>query len=159
MPQVPLSHSLIDSPLGQLRLSHRRGKLYGVDFLTDTEVGQQEMAAPGSIGRDFMTYFSDPCHYFTTPVEVLGSAFQQRLWQALRQIPPGETRTYGELAQRLGSSPRAVGNACRANPCPIIIPCHRVVAKQGLGGYAGATAGPRLQIKRWLLRHEGVNID
>jgi methylated-DNA-[protein]-cysteine S-methyltransferase len=73
----------------------------------------------------------------------------------LRSIPPGRTRTYGELASKLGTSARAVGGACRANPCPVVVPCHRVVAANGLGGFAGDTSGRKLEVKRWLLRHEG----
>jgi len=101
-------------------------------------------------------------HYFAdghTPIPTLrplyGTHFQQRVWQALQRIPPGETRTYGELAKELGSCARAVAGACRANPLAILIPCHRVVAASGLGGYMGATSGPELEIKRWLLHHEG----
>jgi methylated-DNA-[protein]-cysteine S-methyltransferase len=85
-----------------------------------------------------------------------GTPFQCRVWQALRDIPPGTTRTYGELARDLGTSPRAIGGACRANPCLIAVPCHRVVARDGLGGFAGERGGKRLAVKRWLLRHEGA---
>lgn len=84
-----------------------------------------------------------------------GTPFQRRVWQALQQIPPGETRSYGELAKQLGSSARAVAGACRANPVPILIPCHRVVSASGSGGYMGQLDGPALEIKRWLLHHEG----
>jgi len=84
-----------------------------------------------------------------------GTAFQRRVWERLQQIPPSEVMTYGQLAQELASSPRAVAGACRANPVPILIPCHRVVAASGLGGYMGQTAGRELAIKRWLLQHEG----
>ncbi len=87
-----------------------------------------------------------------------GTPFQRRVWQALRRIPAGEVRSYGQLAADLGSSPRAVGGACRANPIPLLIPCHRVVARQGLGGFAGRTTGFTLDIKRWLLDHEGVKL-
>ncbi|MGK0673659.1 MAG: methylated-DNA--[protein]-cysteine S-methyltransferase [Halothiobacillaceae bacterium] len=83
-----------------------------------------------------------------------GTPFQQRVWRALAEIPLGQTRTYGELATRLGTSPRAVGGALRANPIPIIIPCHRILAAQGLGGYAGASEEGRRR-KAWLLAHEG----
>jgi methylated-DNA-[protein]-cysteine S-methyltransferase len=69
-------------------------------------------------------------------------------------IPPGRTRSYGDIAAELGSSARAVGNACRANPIPLFIPCHRVVAKHGLGGFGGQTRGRLPEIKAWLLRHE-----
>ena len=79
-----------------------------------------------------------------------------RVWQALQKIPYGEVKTYGQLAKELKSSARAVGNACRANPIPIVIPCHRIVAVSGIGGYAGKTDGPVLERKRWLLAHEGI---
>ncbi|MFZ5579344.1 MAG: methylated-DNA--[protein]-cysteine S-methyltransferase [Pseudomonadota bacterium] len=77
------------------------------------------------------------------------------VWDSLRDIPPAQTCTYGELAGRLRSSPRAVGGALRANPIPILIPCHRVVGARGLGGYAGASAEGQAR-KRWLLAHEGA---
>ncbi len=83
-----------------------------------------------------------------------GTVFQRRVWQVLLNIPPGQTRTYGELARELGSSPRAVGGACRRNPIPLLIPCHRVVAANGDGGFAGHTSGRWMDIKRWLLEHE-----
>ena len=72
----------------------------------------------------------------------------------MQKIPYGKTKSYGELAQELKTSARAIGNACRHNPLPIIIPCHRIVAKNNLGGYNGATEGKMLNIKEWLLQHE-----
>jgi methylated-DNA-[protein]-cysteine S-methyltransferase len=101
-------------------------------------------------------YFDDPAFPFDLPLLPQGTAFQQRVRSALRQIPVGQVLTYGELAQQLGSGPRAVGGACRRNPLPILAPCHRVVAANGKGGYAGATSGPWLAIKARLLQHEGV---
>lgn len=84
-----------------------------------------------------------------------GTAFQQRVWQAIAAIPLGKTATYGQLAKQIGSGPRAVANACGANNLPLIIPCHRVVAKNGIGGFMqGKENG--LLIKRWLLAHEGA---
>lgn len=79
----------------------------------------------------------------------------RRVWTALSEIPPGHIETYGSLARRLGSGPRAVAAACRANVFAIVVPCHRVVSASGLGGYCGQTDGHLLEIKRWLLRHEG----
>ena len=76
------------------------------------------------------------------------------VWRAMLQIPSGQTRTYGEVAQSIKSAPRAIGGACGANPVPIIIPCHRVVSKTGMGGFMGATEGDPLKIKAWLLAHE-----
>ncbi len=89
-------------------------------------------------------------------VQLNVSAFQKKVLKQLLLIPYGETRTYGEIAKILKTSPRAVGNACRNNPLPIIIPCHRVVAANGIGGYAGATEGSLLDIKVRLLQLEGV---
>ena len=82
--------------------------------------------------------------------------FQEKVLHQLRLIPYGETRTYGEIARTLKTSPRAVGNACRNNPVSIIIPCHRVVAAHGIGGYSGETEGELLTIKRRLLQLEGA---
>jgi methylated-DNA-[protein]-cysteine S-methyltransferase len=89
------------------------------------------------------------------PVKVSGTPYQQKVWAALRTIPSGAVVTYGELAQQLNSAPRAIGGACRANPVPLIVPCHRVVAAKGLGGFAGDQEGGWTAIKRWLLKHEG----
>ena len=82
--------------------------------------------------------------------------FQHKVLTELQKIPYGETRTYGDIAKKLKTSARAVGNACRNNPLPIVIPCHRVVAANGIGGYDGATEGEVLDIKVALLRLEGV---
>lgn len=83
-----------------------------------------------------------------------GTVFQKRVWRALLQIPCGTTLTYSDLAKKLKSHPRAIGQACRTNPLPLIIPCHRVVAKNSLGGYSGATSGKKLAFKRQLLERE-----
>lgn len=84
-----------------------------------------------------------------------GTAFQQRVWQAIAAVPLGQVATYGQIASQIGSGPRAVANACGANHIPLIIPCHRVVAQNGLGGFMqGKEYG--LSFKRWLLAHEGV---
>jgi methylated-DNA-[protein]-cysteine S-methyltransferase len=92
------------------------------------------------------------------PLKLAGTPFQQKVWTALRQIPPGITRTYGELARQLGTAPRAIGSACRSNPILLFVPCHRVVAATGAGGFAGETAGRWMEIKRWLLAREGVHL-
>jgi len=83
-----------------------------------------------------------------------GTVFQKKVWQYLQCIPLGETRTYSDVADALNSSPRAIANACRANPFVITVPCHRVVSKTGLGGYNGQTTGENMKIKQWLLAHE-----
>ena len=103
-----------------------------------------------------MSYFALPSYKCDLP-PLTGTKFQLRVWRAIYAIPAGETRTYGQLAALLGSGPRAVANACGANPLPIIIPCHRVVAKFGIGGFMqGKHNG--LLVKRWLLQHEGIEL-
>ena len=99
-------------------------------------------------------YVADPEYTFKLPLKQLGTAFQRRVWEQIAAIPLGRTRTYGDLARRLGSAPRAVGQACGNNYFPLLIPCHRVVAAKGLGGFAHASGGYQLEVKRRLLAHE-----
>ena len=108
--------------------------------------------------QQLIDYFSSAVSLKTIPVVLAGTGFQKSVWRELRKIPLGETRTYGEIAKKLNSSPRAVGNACRKNPVPIIVPCHRVVSAKGIGGFAGKIKGREINIKRWLLNHEGVQL-
>jgi methylated-DNA-[protein]-cysteine S-methyltransferase len=106
--------------------------------------------------REILAYCRQPNFRFSVATEPVGTAFQRRVWQVIAAIPAGCTRTYSEIAAELGSSPRAVGGACRANPYPLLVPCHRVVAVNGLGGFAGDTKGRLLAFKRRLLTHEAV---
>lgn len=98
-------------------------------------------------------WFDQRCTTFDLPLAPRGTAFQQTVWAALRSIPFGEVRTYGAVAQTIGrpTASRAIGQANGRNPIALIIPCHRVVSAQGLGGYTGG-----LDIKRALLEHEGT---
>ena len=105
--------------------------------------------------RQIERYLDDPQFRFELPFEFDGSAFRQRVWRAICEIPLGRLLTYGDVARRLGSAPRAVGGACGANRIPLVIPCHRVVAAAGIGGFAHHDGGFHLQVKRWLLAHEG----
>ncbi|GAB3398759.1 methylated-DNA--[protein]-cysteine S-methyltransferase [Massilia agilis] len=106
-----------------------------------------------------LRYFDDPDFVFSLPLLDKGSAFQRRVWDAISAIPRGVVRTYGQLAKEIGSAPRAVGQACGANWYPLIIPCHRVTAAGGLGGFSNHDDenGFHLSVKRWLLKHEGVS--
>jgi len=99
-------------------------------------------------------YLANPDVRFDLPLLVEGTDFQRKLWDALCEIPRGKTLTYGELAKRLGAEARAVGQACGDNRLPIVIPCHRVVAANGIGGFAHSTSGYLIEAKRWLLMHE-----
>ncbi|MGD8567167.1 MAG: methylated-DNA--[protein]-cysteine S-methyltransferase [Gammaproteobacteria bacterium] len=101
-------------------------------------------------------YFADPAFAFDLALDLKGTDYQRRVWQTLQTCAAGTVWSYGALAKRINSAPRAVGGACRRNPVPIVVPCHRVVAAQGLGGYAGHTAGSYMAIKQWLLQHESA---
>ncbi len=149
---------ITDSPIGSLGVSISNNQVHGVEFLYEHRL-PVEPSDPFAceVQRQLQRYFQGRSSGFSLPLDMVGTDFQQRVWRALVRIKPGSVRTYGEIAHELNSSPRAVGNACRSNPVPLIIPCHRVVAAAGIGGFAGATAGRRLEIKRWLLAHEGVS--
>lgn len=104
--------------------------------------------------RHLERYREDPDARFDLPLLIEGTDFQRRLWDALCTSPRGRTFTYGELARKLEGEARAVGQACGDNKLPIVIPCHRVVAADGIGGFAHSTGGYLLEAKRWLLMHE-----
>ncbi len=109
--------------------------------------------------RQIERYLADPSRGFDLPLAEKGTAFQRRVWRAICEVPCGEVVSYGDLARDLRTAPRAVGQACGANWFPLVIPCHRIVASAGLGGFAGSAAGDgeaefHLGIKRWLLEHE-----
>ena len=99
-------------------------------------------------------YIADPGYCFKLPLKHVGTGFQRRVWDMIAAVPRGETMTYGEMARRLRSGPRAVGQACGSNHFPLVIPCHRVVAATGLGGFAHHSSGYLIAVKRWLLQHE-----
>ena len=112
--------------------------------------------ASEQLAREVERYLDDPHYRFEVPLVPGGTAFQQRVWQALSAIPPGQSRTYGEVARMVRSAARAVGQACGANRIALVIPCHRVVGALGsLGGFMNAETGDPISIKRWLLKHEG----
>ena len=96
-------------------------------------------------------YFDDPAQGFDLPLKIEASDFQQRVCDAMLAIPLGETRTYGELSKDLGVPAQAIGQGCGGNPIPVIIPCHRVLGANGLGGFSGLGG---VETKVWLLKHE-----
>lgn len=103
-----------------------------------------------------MAYFDNAKYQFDIPIRLAGSKHQLDVWQAMREINAGQTRTYGEIANGVGSNARAVGTACGRNPIPIVVPCHRIIAANGLGGFMGGKREAPMAIKHWLLTHEGV---
>ncbi len=112
---------------------------------------------PEAWQRKLDDYFAGRLKNFNQPVSEQGTAYQRKVWQAIAEIPAGEVMTYQDIARKIGSHPRAVGGACGKNPLALVVPCHRVVAKHGLGGFSSGE-GEALNIKRWLLKHEGVEI-
>ena len=151
--------AVIAAPFGcKIGIRMKGAVLTALDFLpVDRTEKSPEDAASARVVDELQAYFHNPHSPFAVSLILQGTAFQQRVWTALRTILPGRVLTYGELAQQLGTAARPVGGACRNNPIPILVPCHRVVGQQGLGGYAGEVTGNPLGIKRWLLQHEGVD--
>ena len=143
----------LSSPVGTLFLEERGGSLVRLDW-----TGPPGAAATPLLREavdQINAYFEGRLRNFDLPLAPAGTAFQRRIWSAMAEIPYGETVTYGELAARAGSGARAVGGACGANPIPVILPCHRVVAANGgAGGYSGAG---RLRTKAALLDIENCN--
>ena len=142
----------VASPLGPLTLAAGDGALTALRW----GKAKREDASPllDRAAAALATYFSGDLRHFDLPVAPEGTDHDRAVWQAMQQIPPGKTRSYGEVARAIRSSPRAVGNACGRNPIPIIVPCHRIVAAGGgLGGYSGQGGA---ETKRFLLELEGV---
>ena len=108
--------------------------------------------------RELERYLDDPEHVIDLPFEYSGTMFQCKVWRQISAIPPGRTLTYTDVARALKTAPRPVGGACGANRIPIVIPCHRVLAANGIGGFMRGAGEQGLRIKRWLLRHEGISV-
>jgi len=147
----------LDAPFAVLGIRTSGGAVTGIEYLSkDERATAPANALAERACRQLQRYFADPGFHFRLPLAPAGSAFRRKVWDALAGIPVGESRTYGEVARRLHTAPRAVGGACGANPIALVIPCHRVVGSQGsLGGFMGTTDGDPIAIKRWLLTHEG----
>jgi len=147
----------LKAPFAVLGIRTSRSAVTGIEYLPRSERAQAPTDAVAERAcRQLERYLADPQFRFSLPLAPAGSAFYRRVWDAISQIPVGESRTYGELARRLHTAPRAVGGACGANPIALVVPCHRVVGTHGsLGGFMGVTAGDPIAIKRWLLTHEG----
>ena len=148
-------YAVIDTPLDRLGVAWsaaglRRIWFYCADSAPPVPAEWHRLAEPAfGAGEQLAAYFSGERVDFDLPLDARGTPFQQRVWQALTEIPYGGTSTYGEIARRLGRprSARAVGGANHRNPLPVVVPCHRVIGAGGsLTGYAGG-----LRIKRFLL--------
>lgn len=151
-----VNYSEFSAPFGRVGLYWAAERLRRVELLPEATGLAPQAPLPEWLDAELCSYFRDPAHRIACPLDAAGTHFQQRVWEQIALIPPGVTVTYGRIAEVVHSSPRAVGNACRANPVPLRIPCHRVVAAAGLGGFAGERGGDLLEIKRWLLAHEAA---
>ncbi len=147
-----MAHVSMNTPVGALTIFEDEGSIVVIEW--------GRAAAPVSsplvleAKRQLDAYFDGRTKEFDLPVAPRGTPFQQAVWALMSAIPFGATRTYGDLARRLGTAPRPIGGACGRNPIPIVIPCHRVVGSGSwpLGGYSGGEGVPT---KLALLRLEG----
>jgi methylated-DNA-[protein]-cysteine S-methyltransferase len=146
MPQLSMA-----TPVGDITISAENERIVAVDWGWSS---QQTVTPVLARAREqLQAYFDGDLRAFDLPLDPAGSAFQHAVWRAMLAIPAGQTRTYGDVCRDVGGTARSVGTACGSNPIPIIIPCHRIVAANGLGGYSG-DGGP--ETKSALLRLEGA---
>jgi methylated-DNA-[protein]-cysteine S-methyltransferase len=142
----------IPSPVGQLTIDEANGAIVAIRWANAPGNGSPLLA---EAARQLAAYFDGRLARFDLPLAPAGSPFEARVWAAMQAIPYGATRCYGDVALAVGSAARAVGRACGRNPIPIVIPCHRVLAKGGLGGYSGEGG---LATKQRLLALEGLRL-
>lgn len=152
----PLQYdAVITVPFGAVGISVQ-GVQVTIELLSQKHAKKTaENKTAAKVVSQIEAYFSNAHNDFNLPLVFKGTPFQRRVWQAISAIPCGQVLTYGEIATQIGSGPRAVANACGANNLPLVVPCHRVVAKNGLGGFMQGNKDG-LKIKTWLLKHEGV---
>jgi methylated-DNA-[protein]-cysteine S-methyltransferase len=149
--------AIFATPFAALGIVIDNGRVSAIDFLPGATPAQPPRDnLSREVGHQLEHYLQDPRFRFDLPLAMPGTAFQRRVWAGIAAIPDGATLTYAGLAEQVGSGARAVANACGANPIALVVPCHRVVASHGLGGFMGGRRADSLDIKRWLLAHEGV---
>jgi len=153
-------HALIPTPFATLGLKTRNQTLQELDFIFEelsSPMYQNEFTE--YVGDEVQQYLADARHPLSLNLTLNGTKFQRSVWRQMQLIPSGECLSYSDVALKLKSGARAVGNACRRNPIPLIVPCHRIIAKNGLGGFAGDRTGELVEVKRWLLNHESCSIN
>jgi methylated-DNA-[protein]-cysteine S-methyltransferase len=161
IPTTTILTTTIESPIGELTITARDGLLTGVHmhdqrhFPPIPATAERDDVSLAPVVAQLQAYFAGQLTAFDLPIELRGTPFQRRVWSALREIPYGETISYGELARRVGNpkASRAVGLANGRNPVAIVVPCHRVIGADGsLTGYGGG-----LERKVWLIEHEATH--
>jgi methylated-DNA-[protein]-cysteine S-methyltransferase len=146
---------VIEFPKMKIGVATRDERVVEIRYLpamTETQSAVNPFVA--GVASQLERYRADPDTKFDFPIMIEGTPLQRAVWDAMCAIPRGRTRTYGDIARELGADARDIGQACGDNRLPIVIPCHRVVAANGLGGFAHATSGYLIEVKRWLLAHE-----
>ncbi|MCK6389508.1 MAG: methylated-DNA--[protein]-cysteine S-methyltransferase [Azonexus sp.] len=152
--------TVLSAPGFSLGIACTDDEITGIEFLEPRPALAPDCALAAEAASQLQRWLADPHAVFSLPLRPAGTAFQRLVWAGISAIPRGQTQTYGQLALRLKNAPRAVGQACGANPYPIVVPCHRVVAAHGgLGGFNRQGGGFLLDIKRWLLMHESILLE
>lgn len=149
--KAEMKYGDLESPLGPLEFREDDGAIVRLELRSQAQNSETPLLARTRL--QLGAYFAGDLTVFDLPLHVKGSGFQRAVCDAIYAIPFGQTRTYGEIANDLGASAQAVGAACGANPIPIIIPCHRVLGADSLGGFSAAGG---VETKVWLLKHEGA---
>lgn len=147
--------AVLATPFGAFGINTDGACITALTFLppgTPVQAPRSPVAARAA--KQIEAWLQDPDTPFDLPLAPHGTPFQQRVWAAISAIPRGEVLTYGAMARSLGSAARAVGQACGANPYPLVVPCHRVVSAAGIGGFANARDGHLIATKKWLLALE-----
>ena len=146
----------VTAPFGGIEVESDGESITGLRFVRRARAMEpaHELAARAAV--QLMAYLTDPQLRFDLPLKVRGTEFQRQVWQSIAAIPCGTTRSYGDIAAELQTPARAVGQACGDNRLPVVIPCHRVIGADSLGGFAHAKDGFELTFKRWLLEHENA---
>ena len=153
--------AIVAAPFGAIGIRTDAGSVHELVYLPP-HFGEQPASdrIAEQAARQVESYLADADFRFSLALPAFGTAFQRKVWDAISAIPRGSVKTYGQVGKHIGcGSPRAVGQACGANWFPLIVPCHRVTASGGLGGFSNQDDehGFHLSVKRWLLAHEGVN--
>ena len=147
--------AVVQLPFGCVGVGTQDGWVQRIEFLPgNVRPRSAANALAQRVVDQLLAYTVDCSAPIDLPLAIHGTEFQRSVWKEIAAIPCGSTQTYGEIARRLGVPARAVGQACGDNGLPLAIPCHRVVAASGIGGFAHHRGGAYERIKRWLLMHE-----
>lgn len=154
----PEYQAIVAAPGFALGICCSEDDVCAIEYLAAQPAQPPSNPLAAEVARQILAYLDDPAFEFGLPLRPVGTFFQRRVWAEIERIPLGQCLTYGQVAKNIRNAPRAVGQACGRNPYPLVVPCHRVVASGGgLGGFSQHGDGFQLDIKRWLLQHEGCD--